>query len=86
MLDLIQQALELHGFKFCRIDGGTSLEKRRSAIRQLNEDRECTIMLATIGSAGEGCVPPVFAYLLLEANNVTVFKGRFDRRQSCTFD
>jgi SNF2 family DNA or RNA helicase len=54
MLDLIQQALQSHGFSFQRIDGKTDLEKRSEAIRQFNEDPTCTIMLASIGSAGEG--------------------------------
>jgi SNF2 family DNA or RNA helicase len=54
MLDLIQQALESHGFVFQRIDGKTSLEERSDAIRQFNEDFNCTILLASIGSAGEG--------------------------------
>src|SRR5205814_405440 len=54
MLDLIQRALELHGFNCCRIDGSTSLEERRDAIHRFNEDHNCTIMLAINGSSGEG--------------------------------
>ena len=56
MLDLIQRALESHGFGFQRIDGKTCLEERSRAICQFNEDPKCTIMLASIGSAGEGWV------------------------------
>lgn len=63
MLDLIQQALESHGFNFCRIDGSTSLEERRNAIFLFNSDRKCTIMLASIGSAGEGWVESAFTHL-----------------------
>jgi SNF2 family DNA or RNA helicase len=54
MLDLIQRALHSEGFGFQRIDGKTSLEGRRMAIEQFNQNPECTVMLASIGSAGEG--------------------------------
>jgi SNF2 family DNA or RNA helicase len=54
MLDLIQLALESNGFHFQRIDGQTNLEGRTKAINEFNENSKCTIMLATIGSAGEG--------------------------------
>jgi SNF2 family DNA or RNA helicase len=54
MLDLIQQALQKHGFHLQRIDGSTSLENRSKAFHQFNDDPTCTIMLASIGSAGEG--------------------------------
>jgi hypothetical protein len=62
MLDLTQQSLEASGFVCLRIDGQTTLEGRSRAIRQFNEDPACTVMLASIGSAGEGyetpnCVP-----------------------------
>lgn len=54
MLDLIEPALSLHGFGFQRIDGQTSLEDRCGALHQFNEAPECTIMLASISSCGEG--------------------------------
>jgi len=54
MLDLIQQALRQHGFGVQRIDGKTSLEDRSKALHQFGEDPDCTVMLASIGSAGEG--------------------------------
>lgn len=56
MLDLVQYHLELNGFIVQRIDGQSSLPKRRRAIYQFNEDPKCTVMLANIGSAGEGFV------------------------------
>jgi SNF2 family DNA or RNA helicase len=56
MLDLVQHHLELNGFIFQRIDGQSSLQKRRRAICQFSEDPKCTVMLASIGSAGEGYV------------------------------
>jgi SNF2 family DNA or RNA helicase len=54
MLDLIQQALQKHGFHLQRINGKTSLGNRSKAFHQFNDDPTCTIMLASIGSAGEG--------------------------------
>lgn len=55
MLDLVER-LDLNGFTYKRVDGQSSLQKRRSAIHQFNEDPRCTVMLASIGSAGEGYV------------------------------
>ncbi|RYP65443.1 hypothetical protein DL771_008315 [Monosporascus sp. 5C6A] len=54
MLDLIQQDLENIGLGLQRIDGQTLLQQRRSAINTFETDPNCTVMLATIGSAGEG--------------------------------
>ena len=56
MIDLIELALQKQGYKFQRIDGQTSLQARGEALTQFNEDPECTIMLASIGSCGEGLV------------------------------
>lgn len=56
MLDLVQYHLELNGFIVQRIDGQSSLSKRLRAINQFNEDPKCTVMLASISSAGEGFV------------------------------
>ncbi|KAK8067453.1 helicase-like transcription factor [Apiospora saccharicola] len=54
MLDLTQQALQARGFNCQRIDGQTSLQGRSNAMKTFDEDDACTVMLATIGSAGEG--------------------------------
>lgn len=54
MLDSVEQALRVRGFNCQRIDGQTSLQGRSSAMEVFNEDDSCTVMLATIGSAGEG--------------------------------
>jgi SNF2 family DNA or RNA helicase len=54
MLDLVQKALSEFSFGICRIDGSTSLEERSLALDRFNEDPQCSVMLATIGSAGEG--------------------------------
>ncbi|KAI0379622.1 SNF2 family N-terminal domain-containing protein [Hypomontagnella monticulosa] len=54
MLDLIEEAIRSSGIGWQRIDGQTSLKRRNEAIRIFNEEDDCRIMLATIGSAGEG--------------------------------
>ena len=54
MLDVVAKTLTQRGFQFQRIDGQSSLQQRYRAIQQYNEDPACTVMLASIGSAGEG--------------------------------
>lgn len=54
MLDLTQESLEASGFVCQRIDGQTGLKERGSAIHEFNSNDKCTVMLASIGSAGEG--------------------------------
>jgi SNF2 family DNA or RNA helicase len=54
MLDLIGRALTSEGFNFERIDGGKSLSHRRRAIRAFRTNPSCTVLLASIGSAGVG--------------------------------
>ena len=54
MLDLIARGLMQHGFRFQRIDGQSSLKQRSMALKQFREDSACTVLIASIGSAGEG--------------------------------
>ena len=54
MLDVIAKALTQHGFRYQRIDGQSSLPQRHMAIQQFKEEPTCTVMLASVGSAGEG--------------------------------
>ena len=56
MLDLIEVALQANGFIYQRIDGQTALSRRISAPETFNTNPNCTVMLATIGSMGEGYV------------------------------
>ncbi len=58
MLNLVQHALEEEGFSVARIDGQKSLLERAHAISRFSKDPRCTVMLATIGSAGEGSGTP----------------------------
>jgi SNF2 family DNA or RNA helicase len=59
MLDQLEIALRVTGFTFQRIDGSQSLGDRSLAMKTFGEDSSCTVMLATIGSAAEGCVIPI---------------------------
>ncbi|KAJ3542098.1 hypothetical protein NM208_g4029 [Fusarium decemcellulare] len=54
MIDHVQKHLNEEGFIVERIDGQASLDQRRKAILRFKEEPDCTIMLASIGSAGEG--------------------------------
>ncbi|KAM5376427.1 hypothetical protein ACJZ2D_005481 [Fusarium nematophilum] len=54
MLDLLEIALFRSGFRFERIDGQKSLAQRASALSSFRNDIDCTVMIATIGSVGEG--------------------------------
>ncbi|GAB1319449.1 hypothetical protein MFIFM68171_09659 [Madurella fahalii] len=54
MLDIIELILKRHDFAVQRIDGRTSLDMRRKALQQFNSHDGFTVMLASIGSCGEG--------------------------------
>lgn len=64
MLDIVQHALQDKGFSCARIDGKRSLEERSAALRRFNYDPSCTVMLATIGSCGEGYDKLGFDFLI----------------------
>ncbi|KAH6876382.1 SNF2 family N-terminal domain-containing protein [Thelonectria olida] len=54
MLGLIETALQQSGISYERLDGQSTLLQRSNAMRKFADDPTCTVMLATIGSAGEG--------------------------------
>ena len=54
MLDLIAQALNANNIHFERLDGKMSLPQRRKAMLNFRNDPNCTVFLATVGSAGVG--------------------------------
>ncbi len=56
MLDLIQRALETSGIQFQRIDGQTNLSQRIEDLETFDADPYCQVLLASIGSVGEGYV------------------------------
>ncbi|RAH68766.1 DEAD/DEAH box helicase [Aspergillus aculeatinus CBS 121060] len=54
MLDLIATVLHSNNYNYVRLDGGSSLTDRRLALEKFTRNESCTVMLASIGSAGEG--------------------------------
>ena len=54
MLDLIETPLQKEGLSFRRIDGTCSLKQRAGSLRDFKEDPSCTVLLASLGSGGEG--------------------------------
>jgi SNF2 family DNA or RNA helicase len=56
MLDRIEESIRAKGFSYQRIDGQSTLKARSNAMQIFSEDANCTVMLASIGSAGEGYV------------------------------
>jgi SNF2 family DNA or RNA helicase len=54
MLDLVEKALASERITFQRIDGGKSLRHRKHAIQSFRNNPSCTVLLASIGSAGVG--------------------------------
>lgn len=54
MLDLIEKAFRRNSVSFRRIDGQTTLAARINALTVFREDPDCKVLLATIGSVGEG--------------------------------
>ena len=54
MLNLIEASLKERGLKVYRIDGQSSLSQRRKALETFGNEEEYSIMLASIGAAGEG--------------------------------
>ncbi|VBB80874.1 Putative protein of unknown function [Podospora comata] len=54
MLDLVELALQQRGIAFVRIDGTRSEQQRRKALKDFRDIPSCTVLLATLGSAGVG--------------------------------
>ena len=56
MLDLVEIALGINCFGFQRIDGKQAEARRRSVLDEFRKNARCSILLASIGSAGVGYV------------------------------
>lgn len=81
MLDLVAQHLQQNDYGYTYINGQSSLADRRSAIRKFNEDGNCTVMLASIGSAGEGlAIRAGLSYRLTVTANETVTVSTLPQR------
>ena len=53
-LDIIQAQLEANGYKYARIDGTMSANKRDASLTALETDPECTVMLASLAVCSVG--------------------------------
>ncbi|KAI4842603.1 SNF2 family DNA-dependent ATPase domain-containing protein [Aureobasidium sp. EXF-8845] len=53
-LDIVQARLDREGFKYCRLDGTMSARLRDQALHALEEDPDCTVMLASLGVCSVG--------------------------------
>lgn len=53
-LDIVQKQLEEHGYKYTRIDGKMPAARRDEALKALDSDPDCTIMLASLGVCAVG--------------------------------
>ena len=53
-LNIIQAQLDVHGYKYARIDGTMAASKRDSAMAALASDPDCTIMLASLAVCSVG--------------------------------
>jgi SWI/SNF-related matrix-associated actin-dependent regulator of chromatin subfamily A3 len=53
-LDVVQARLDRDGFKHCRVDGTMKVMERDAALHALEDDKECTIMLASLGVCAVG--------------------------------
>lgn len=56
MIDLIEKALSAENIGFVRIDGSKSNLQRKSSLQTFETDANCSVLLATISSAGVGYV------------------------------
>ena len=54
MLDLVEIALTTKGLSCLRIDGKQTDARRRSVLEGFRTEAHCSILLASIGSAGVG--------------------------------
>ncbi|TKA73745.1 hypothetical protein B0A55_05458 [Friedmanniomyces simplex] len=53
-LDIVQARLDREGYTYCRIDGTMSAHQRDAALRALEHDDKCTVMLASLGVCAVG--------------------------------
>jgi SWI/SNF-related matrix-associated actin-dependent regulator of chromatin subfamily A3 len=53
-LDIVQVRLDRECYKYCRIDGTMKAQQRDEALQTLENDKNCTIMLASLGVCAVG--------------------------------
>jgi SWI/SNF-related matrix-associated actin-dependent regulator of chromatin subfamily A3 len=53
-LNIVQARLDRDGYQYCRIDGTMSASQRDAVLRSLEQDKDCKIMLASLGVCAVG--------------------------------
>ena len=53
-LDIVQARLDREGYPYCRLDGTMNAAQREKALNALDQDKECKIMLASLGVCAVG--------------------------------
>ena len=71
VLDVIGYVLKLHGFKFLRLDGSTSVNERQTLIDEFYKDEEIKVFILSTKAGG-------FGINLVAANNVLIFDQSFN--------
>jgi SWI/SNF-related matrix-associated actin-dependent regulator of chromatin subfamily A containing DEAD/H box 1 len=66
MLDVLEKVLSLHGWKFLRLDGSTTVDTRQTMIDKFYEDKTIPIFLLSTKAGG-------FGINLICANNVILY-------------
>ena len=79
-LDIVQARLDREGYKYCRIDGTMSAPKRDIALRSLEQDPECTIMLASLGVCAVGLNLTAANQVILADTVCILAMGRLELR------
>lgn len=54
MLDILENFLNYHGFKYLRLDGSTGIEKRQNLMERFNNDKRIFCMILSTRSGGIG--------------------------------
>ncbi|KAL9091832.1 MAG: hypothetical protein Q9159_001204 [Coniocarpon cinnabarinum] len=53
-LDIVSHQLDANGFGYCKLDGRMNAAARDAAMSELDENPQCTVMLASLGVCGVG--------------------------------
>ncbi|KAJ8890773.1 hypothetical protein PR048_010282 [Dryococelus australis] len=54
VLDLIEEMLDIRGWKYCRLDGCRSLDSREDSIQLFNKDPDILVFLISTRAGGLG--------------------------------
>ena len=54
MLDILENFLNYHGYKYLRLDGSTSIEQRQVLMERFNNDKKIFVFILSTRSGGIG--------------------------------